>query len=743
MIRVTTVGPAGTRIEDLLQRQFGYQPPDDHDGPAVARAEWFGDGLYECGLEPGTVVGGHQIAAVRALLSGYHPATGELLVTVPRATDPRATLPAGPLVDSIEAGRQRLTGTGAVARFGRLQRGVARARTQATPEYRASITDLARIAQAAGIDMGALYPADVLATARDYARTRVAAGNRGYDVLFILPEPVGVLMTDAAFADVAAEVQTALLSVVREAAGVLQQRAGHGPGSRRGQVWSPRRTDTTGLLGWITLHRTACPSGGPAPVAGLHVHVTLANMARRTDGTWSALGADRRDIERVAGTIGRSLAQRLLQVAGEPWAERASTKRLKRFAEDWADRLLATGPLTDAGKAEVVDAVRRCYGHADVPWHGRVLWAPSPSAGQTLATEHAQRHTPLVTRVRTVKTLAGQAAGTLFGAVCRLGLTGFVFCAAIALTLMVVLPGDPLTLDSIEVDRSKSDLSWYGLWIGGAVGGLATMALLIRLGLFRDEIVDVRDAPLLCLWQSLMVTVIGTLGVLTGLAFFMIPSLMLPESSVPDEGWITTLLTAVLAPTFALFVAIDIAKRLRTDPIVVRYIDPTAGNLDDQLGIRLKQISAANPAAGRGWILVQETVQTAVSGIHRAIELAVRGAAIGGSIAHRYPIGCFGSPTFSWPAELGGATWMIGTGTAAPAHAAAVVSDFVAASRTGWWWPHTEFVVISEQPTVVRRESGRLHDTGGPAAQWADGFQVHPARSAAHKVTSPPHPPAG
>lgn len=737
MVGVATVGPAGMPIEDLLQRQFGYEPADGHDGPVVDRVEWFGDGLRECGIEPGTVVGGDQIAAVRALLSGCHPATGELLVTLAKATDPRATLPASPLVDAIEAGPKRLTGgAGVVARFDRLQRGVARARAQATPEYRASISALTRVAQVAGIDLGGLYPADVLATARDYARTRVAAGNRGYDVVFILPEQVGALMTEAAVADVAAETESAFLVAVREAAGVLQQQAGHGTGRRGGQQGSPRRSASTGLLGWITVHRAACPVGGSAPVAGLHVHVTVANMVRRTDGTWSALGTDRRDFERVGGAIGRNLADRLLQVAGEPWAERAAAKRMHRFTEDWTDTMLATGPLTAAEQAEVVDAVRRCYEHADVPWHGRVFWAPSPLAGQTLATEHAQQHTPLATRVRAVRTIASQAASTLLGVVCRLGLTGLVFCAAIALTLMAALPGDPLTINSIGMDRSTTDLNWYGLWIGGAVGGLATMAVLFPMGLFRDEIVDVRDAPFLGIWQSFMAAFIGAMGVIIGLIFALLPSAMLPESSVPGEGWITMLLAVVLAPTFALFVVIDIIKRLRTDPIAIRYIDSALENLDGELEIRLRDISAANPAAGHGRILVQNAIDAAAGGIHQEIELAVRSATVDGGMPHRYPVGCFGSPTFSRLAVLGGATWMIAGCAPVPAHAAVVVRDFVAASRAGWWWPHTEFVVISERPTVLRMEAGRLHSIDGPAAEWSDGFQIHATRSAPHRVIS-------
>ncbi|HWS37258.1 MAG TPA: hypothetical protein VN408_31575 [Actinoplanes sp.] len=58
------------------------------------------------------------------------------------------------------------------------------------------------------------------------------------------------------------------------------------------------------------------------------------------------------------------------------------------------------------------------------------------------------------------------------------------------------------------------------------------------------------------------------------------------------------------------------------------------------------------------------------------------------------------------------------------------------ASRAVWWWPHTEFVVFSERPTVLRMEAGQLRSVVGPGAEWSDGFQIHATRSARHGVIS-------
>lgn len=52
-----------------------------------------------------------------------------------------------------------------------------------------------------------------------------------------------------------------------------------------------------------------------------------------------------------------------------------------------------------------------------------------------------------------------------------------------------------------------------------------------------------------------------------------------------------------------------------------------------------------------------------------------------------------------------------------------------------WWWPHREFVMVCERPTVIHRElansdvergwgSHRLHCDDGPAVAWPDGWGV-------------------
>jgi hypothetical protein len=58
------------------------------------------------------------------------------------------------------------------------------------------------------------------------------------------------------------------------------------------------------------------------------------------------------------------------------------------------------------------------------------------------------------------------------------------------------------------------------------------------------------------------------------------------------------------------------------------------------------------------------------------------------------------------------------------------IERFTDAQDAGWWWPHLDFVVISDRPQVVHREQtaatpGRLHCATGPAVVWRDGWRLY------------------
>jgi uncharacterized protein DUF6745 len=53
-----------------------------------------------------------------------------------------------------------------------------------------------------------------------------------------------------------------------------------------------------------------------------------------------------------------------------------------------------------------------------------------------------------------------------------------------------------------------------------------------------------------------------------------------------------------------------------------------------------------------------------------------------------------------------------------------------AQSHTGWWWPYTEFVVVSDRPRVLGVETTapwtyQLHCEDGPAVVWPDDTRVY------------------
>lgn len=55
---------------------------------------------------------------------------------------------------------------------------------------------------------------------------------------------------------------------------------------------------------------------------------------------------------------------------------------------------------------------------------------------------------------------------------------------------------------------------------------------------------------------------------------------------------------------------------------------------------------------------------------------------------------------------------------------------FVDAQSAGWWWPHLNYVLVSDRPRVVRTEElgdglRRLHSADGPALVWPDGWALY------------------
>ena len=195
-----------------------------------------------CGLDPG-------VREIRAGLNVEHARSG-CLVRPPAARR-------GPRTDADRWPRGRPSGR----RPGR------------SPH---PVGDLQRVADAAGITLDDVYEPGALAAAREHADARVVVGNRGHDLTLDLPKSYSVL-TAMADPETTEELEDVYLDAVRETVGAVQQWAGYGMRGHHGDGHRAERVDGTGLLGWMTVHRTARPSPGrprtaPARAPDLREH---------------------------------------------------------------------------------------------------------------------------------------------------------------------------------------------------------------------------------------------------------------------------------------------------------------------------------------------------------------------------------------------------------------------------------------------------------------------------------------
>jgi len=299
------------------QARFSYHA-DGSERPLV----WTGRGLAEVGITAGSVLDEGQFDSARALMAGLDPRTGERLVEPKLAVFDDAKVALAPLVHAVEAAAvargvapEALFGAVKVGRaYGRAVRAVVNDGDGAV--LRAD--DAGRIADAAGLDVEAVWGAGVYAAAvgnlietrtvtgpdgksaeRLVPRRRVV-GNMGYDVSFTLPKSHSLLL---AFADetTAASVEQLYTAGVGATFDWLEGQTAYGMRGHHGEGSRAQTVRGSGFLGWSMVHRAARPVGDR--VVGdphWHVHVTVANMTRGTDGGWSTVAAGGRDLMRHA-----------------------------------------------------------------------------------------------------------------------------------------------------------------------------------------------------------------------------------------------------------------------------------------------------------------------------------------------------------------------------------------------------------------------------------------------------------
>lgn len=321
------IGPDEAQVEYRLTAQSGCEngvilTPEENDAQLEYRLasgerplEWVGSGLAEFGIAAGTTLRTAQdLDMARAIMDGRDPRDGSRLVEPKMAVHPDAKLPARELVEAVwrvaEAAHMssaQLLGTDALAeRFAQLERGVKRE----GDAHRAPAAVLVPIAEAAGIDPEMLWPAADLKKARTNADRRVRVGNRGGDMVLDLPKSFGAFY---ALGDEALNrlVEDTFMESVRETVAAAERWVAYGMSGHHGEGQTAEVLDTSGLMGTITLHRTARPVDDEVGDPHLHAHVMLANMVLCSDGQWRTVAAGGRDFFRHIGALGAFVEARM------------------------------------------------------------------------------------------------------------------------------------------------------------------------------------------------------------------------------------------------------------------------------------------------------------------------------------------------------------------------------------------------------------------------------------------------
>ncbi|WP_017541550.1 MobF family relaxase [Nocardiopsis halophila] len=336
MSNVTKLGPDAEQVDYRLSQTCGESRVGGKDAvvnyrlKGVHPIERIGDGWHEFGLAPRTVLeDAAAVEAVRTIMAGSHPETGEVLVAPKMAAHPESLLPAHLLVAAVRAEAERRGKPVSVLlreqkngkhkdwafkRFERLENGLQR---DGAERHRAPVADLQRVAHAAGVSLEEVYEAEELAHARSYADERVRVGNRGYDVTIDFPKSENVL---AALADetTAARVEEIHLEAVRRAVTALESWCAYGLSGHQGEGRAAKKVDTSGFIGTITWHRTARPVDGTPGDPHGHAHVMLANMVYCDDGEWRTVAAGGIDLffhAPAVGELARALSRNMMRQA--------------------------------------------------------------------------------------------------------------------------------------------------------------------------------------------------------------------------------------------------------------------------------------------------------------------------------------------------------------------------------------------------------------------------------------------
>lgn len=326
MAWVTTIGADPAQVEYRLAEECGCDRDtriDYRTEGDVADLTWIGGGLREVGLVKGEPV---DKDAARAIMAGLDPRDGAKLLRAKVAADPRSKLPPGPLIAAVRAAAEQadvsvaelLVNPKLVDDLACLARGVAKKKDA----HRVAFGRLDAIATAANVALDDVYPFDDVDQAREYAGKRVRTGNRGYDLVLDLGKTYSAAV-GLAPPELAVALEQVFLQAAGETVEAVESWVSYAMTGHHGDGQTATRVQTSGLLGWMTVHRTARPVDGTHGDPHLHVHLNFANMVRATgDGKWRVFGGGGRDLHRHARAADSFVKARLRTLTAQKFGMR-------------------------------------------------------------------------------------------------------------------------------------------------------------------------------------------------------------------------------------------------------------------------------------------------------------------------------------------------------------------------------------------------------------------------------------
>ncbi|ATM24834.1 conjugal transfer protein TraA (plasmid) [Streptomyces alboflavus] len=160
------------------------------------------------------------------------------------------------------------------------------------------VREAVAMAKAAGLKPEDVWDAEEIKAA--LLEGRVQVGNFGADVTLDLAKSKSAFLAYAP-EQIAAQVEDIYTSAGRESISALERWTAYGMRGRHGDGDQAQTVETSGFSGWMMVHRAARPvDGAPYGDPHFHLHFTLANMVKGSDGKWSTMASGGRDLHRHA-----------------------------------------------------------------------------------------------------------------------------------------------------------------------------------------------------------------------------------------------------------------------------------------------------------------------------------------------------------------------------------------------------------------------------------------------------------